>query len=300
MYIVLLLIPDFATILLGAILRNNVSFLEDSAWTSIEKLVYYVLFPALLFTAIVSTELDFAATAPLIATGIVVLTTGMLLAIAIRPMLTLSPIAFASRFQCAFRFNSYIAIAIAGKLHGATGIAIMSILCGVTIPLANLASVWMLAHHGNANPLRELVRNPLILSTLAGLAWNAAGIPIPEPIMQFLTRLSQASVTLGLLSVGAALKWEFSFDNVKNDSWFIVIKLLMLPLAAWLAGRWLGLQSPYLDVAIIYAAVPTASSAHILAARMGGDRNGVAWLVSAGTLLAPLTMWFWLTLLTTQ
>jgi malonate transporter len=263
----------------------------------LEKLVYYVLFPALLFSVLTTAKLDFAATAPLLATGVLVMLSGMLLAIAVRPMVALSSIAFASRFQCAFRFNTYIAIAVAGKLYGDTGIAIMSILCGALIPLANVAAVWMLAHHGKSNPWGELVRNPLILSTVAGLSWNVFAIPMPDPILQFLTRLGQAAITLGLLCVGAALNWNLSFDHVKTESWFIAIKLMLLPIAAWLAGRWLGLQHPYFEVAIIFSSVPTASSAYILAARMGGDGSGVAWLVSAGTLLAPVSMAFWISLL---
>lgn len=292
----LVLIPDFATILLGAGLRRWMHS-GDNAWTVIEKLVYYVLFPALLFSVLVTAELDFASTGPLLATGIIVMLSGMALALAVRPLLMLSSIAFASRFQCAFRFNTYIGIAAAGQLYGDTGIAIMSILCGSLIPLANLASVWMLAHHAKSNVWGELIRNPLILSTVTGLLWNAFNIPVPEPILQFLTRLGQAAITLGLLCVGAALKWNTSFQHLKTESWFIAIKLLMLPVAAWFAGRWLGLQHPYYEVAIIFASVPTASSAYILAARMGGDGHGVAWLVSAGTLIAPITMAFWISLL---
>jgi malonate transporter and related proteins len=292
----LVLIPDFATILLGAGLRRWMH-ISDDVWTVIEKLVYYVLFPALLFSVLVSANLDFSETAPMLATGIIILLSGMALAFAVRPFLALSSIDFASRFQCAFRFNTYIGIAVAGKLYGDTGIAIMSILCGSLIPLANIASVWMLAHHGKSNVWGELVRNPLILSTVAGLLWNAFGFPVSEPILQFLTRLGQAAITLGLLCVGAALKWSMSFQHIKTEGWFIAIKLLMLPVAAWFAGRWLGLQHPYFEVAIIFASVPTASTAYILAARMGGDGSGVAWLVSAGTIVAPITMTLWISLL---
>jgi len=292
----LVLFPDFATILLGAGLRRWMS-IGDNVWTVIEKLVYYVMFPALFFSVLVSAKIDFAVTAPLIATGVLILLAGMLLAISVRPLLPLSSMAFASRFQCAFRFNTYIGIAVAGKLYGDTGIAIMGILCGTLIPVANLASVAMLAHHGKTNVWREIVSNPLIVSTVAGLLWNALGLPVPEPILQFLTRLGQATITLGLLCVGAALKWEFSMQHVRTEGWFIAIKLLLLPVAAWFAGRWLGLPHPYFEIAVIFASLPTASSAYILAARMGGDGSGVAWLVSAGTIVAPITMTLWISLL---
>ena len=48
---------------------------------------------------------------------------------------------------------------------------------------------------------------------------------------------------------------------------------------------------------MLFGALPTASSAYILAMRMGGDGPGVAWLISASTLAAMVTLPLWLTLL---
>ena len=62
-------------------------------------------------------------------------------------MFTLSPIALASRFQCAFRFNSYIGLAIAGKMYGAPGIAAIGVLLGAMVPLVNTAAIGMLVRH---------------------------------------------------------------------------------------------------------------------------------------------------------
>ena len=51
------------------------------------------------------------------------------------------------------------------------------------------------------------------------------------------------------------------------------------------------------DLLVLYAAMPSASSAYILAMRMGGDGPGVAWLISATTILAMPTLTVWLALL---
>jgi malonate transporter len=293
MHPALLLFPDFATILLGAGLRRWMA-LGDPFWTGIEKLIYYVMFPALLFNAITRTHIDFASAAPLIAVGAIVLATGMVLALIARPLMPLSAIAFASRFQCAFRFNSYLGIAAVGKLFGEAGIAVFGILIGVMVPIANMVAVWSLARYGKSSVWRELATNPLILATLAGLFWSMSGLPVPEPIGQFLTRLSEATVATGLLTVGAALKWRSSVRGLASEIYFLAVKLVALPISAFFAARWLGLEGVYFGVAIVFASLPTASSAYILAARMGGDSAGVAWLVSMGTVLAMLTMSIWL------
>lgn len=56
----LLLLPDFALILLGAGIRRWMG-LGDHFWNGVEKLVYFILFPALLVNAILRTRLDLLA-----------------------------------------------------------------------------------------------------------------------------------------------------------------------------------------------------------------------------------------------
>ena len=292
---VLLLLPDFGLILLGWALCRLMD-LPDQFWSSLEKLVYFVLFPALLFNALARTRIDFSATAPLFACGAAAITSGIVLGYLSRPLFGHDKTAYASRFQCAFRFNSYIGLAVIGKLHGTEGIVAMGLLIGAMVPLANLASVWMLARHGNLNAIREMARNPLILATLAGFLFSIGGIFLPDSATHFLSRLGEAAVALGLLAVGAALRLRHTGGWPAASSYLMAVKLLAVPAAALWAASSLNLYGVYLDTAIVFAALPTATSAYILAVRMGGDGPGVAWLVSANTLAAMLTLPVWLTI----
>lgn len=298
MHTALALLPDFALILLGHGLRRAMA-LGDHFWTGLEKLVYFVLFPALLFNAITKTPLSFAAV-PLIGTGAAAMAGAMLLAIVARPLMKITPISFASQFQCAFRFNSYIGLAVAAKLHGAAGIAAMGLLAGTLVPFANFVAVGMLARHGETTVWRELAKNPLFLATLVALLWNLAGLGVPAPVGQFLGRLAEAAIALGLLAVGAALKLRgaLGLGGRGAAAWFLAVKLLAMPAIALLTARSIGLSGVHFDVAIAFAALPTASSAYILAQRMGGDGTRVAWLISASTLLGMVTLPLWLAWLT--
>jgi len=290
----LALLPDFLLILLGHGLRRWLH-LGDHFWTGLEKLVYFVLFPALLFNSLARANLAWATAAPLIATGLLTMMTGMALGALARWLFPMPPASFASQFQCAFRFNTYIGLAVAAKLYGSEGIAAMGLLTGAMVPPANIAAVGMLARHGGASIWRELARNPLLLGTLAGLLWNISGAPLPAPAAQFLGRLAEAAIALGLLAVGAALKLNGRpGGGYGAAAWFLAVKLLALPVAALLIGRLLALSGAYLDIALAYAALPTASSAYILAQRMGGDGRSVAWLISASTLAAMVTLPLWL------
>ena len=70
--------------------------------------------------------------------GAAVLALWLLLALLPRPFIKIPPLSFASLFQCGYRFNSYIALAVAGMLYGAPGIATMGLIVGAAVPLANL------------------------------------------------------------------------------------------------------------------------------------------------------------------
>ncbi|RLJ68516.1 AEC family transporter [Sulfurisoma sediminicola] len=297
MPVALALLPDFLLILLGQALRRWLH-LGDHFWTGLEKLVYFVLFPALLFNALARADLAWTTAAPLVATAAGAMIVGMLLGGLARwlfPPSMLSPVSFASQFQCAFRFNSYIGLAVAAKLHGGAGIAAMGLVTGAMVPLANFAAVGMLARHGGVSLWRELAKNPLVLATLAGLLWNMLGLGLPAPLAQFLGRLAEAAIALGLLAVGAALRLRGAPGGGHGTAaWFLAVKLLAVPLAAIGIARFFGLSGPYFDIALAFAALPTASSAYILAQRMGGDGASVAWLISAGTLAAMLTLPLWL------
>ena len=300
----LALLPDFALILLGSGLRR-VLHLGDHFWTGLEKLIYFVLFPALLFNGLIRTHIDWSAAGPLLLVALGTMLTGMVLGVGAR-LFRITPMSFASQYQCAFRFNSYIGLAVAGKLYGVQGIAAMAIVVGMMVPPANLAAVWMLARHGEANVWRELVKNPLILATVAGILANLAGVQPPDLLLQLLARLADAAIALGLLAVGAGLRMApqkvGAGDTAKlrgahgAAAYLLLVKLVALPAATLVLIRWAGLSGVYADVALVFSALPTASSAYILAQRMGGDGARVAWLISVSTLLGMLSLPLWLSI----
>jgi predicted permease len=299
MAIALALLPDFMLILLGQALRRWLH-LGDHFWTGLEKLVYFILFPALLFNALARADLAWATAAPLVATAAASMIVAMLFGALARWLFApsvLSPVSFASQSQCAFRFNSYIGFAVAAKLHGTAGIVAMGLVAGAMVPLANVAAVGMLARHGGANLWRELAKNPLVLATLAGLVWNMLGLGLPVPLAAFLGRLAEAAIALGLLAVGSALRLSAAPGGGHGAAgWFLAVKLLVMPAAAIAIARGFGLSGLQFDIALAFAALPTASSAYILARRMGGDGPSVAWLISASTLAAMVTLPLWLAL----
>jgi predicted permease len=112
-------------------------------------------------------------------------------------------------------------------------------------------------------------------------------------LQAFLGRLADASIALGLIAVGAALRLHEGSGMRGLSLWLLGVKLLLVPLVAVQAAHWFGLSGLNFQIVVIFAAMPTASSAYILAMRMGGDGRSVAWLISATTLASMLTLPLW-------
>jgi predicted permease len=291
----LLLFPDFALILLGIALRR---WFEESTdfWAGLERLIYYVLFPALLFMANARARIDFAAAAPMLASGVAATVAGMALAWLARPMFQPPAPTFAGGFQCAFRFNSYLGLALIGQLHGDAGLARMSLMLGIAIPLVNVVAIWSLARR-TGNIGRELVRNPLIIGTMSGIAFSMAGLDLPASGWEILRRLGSATLPLALLAVGAALRLESGHGRRGLIAWWTTVKLVAIPAVAWLAGAWFQLDPVSLHCVVLFAALPPATSAYILAVRMQADAAISAVIISVGTVAAMATLPVWLMLI---
>ena len=288
----LLLLPDFATILFGLALKRWFEA-NENVWGGIERLIYYVLFPILLFTSNARAHIDFRVAAPMLLAGVGATVAGMLAGALAKPLFKPDPRAFAAGYQCAFRFNTYIGLALISRLHGDAGVAAMSLLLGVVVPIVNVVAVWSLAH-SSGNVWRELARNPLIIATLGGIAFSLLGVNLPDVGWQLLSRLGAASLPLGLLAVGAALQLRGMGAHRALITWCAAVKLLVVPASAYALATALHLDPLSMHTVVLFAALPAATSAYILAVRMGGDGKVVAAIISFTTLAAMLTLPLWL------
>ena len=283
----LILLPDFLLIVTGYLICRHTA-LNRKVWDGVERLVYFVLFPALLFTAIVRSPLQPAAALPLVACGLAVVGSGILMAYALRQVQGVDSHLHASGAQVAFRFNSYVALAMAERLAGAQGLAWTALLVAVCVPVCNIAAVWPLARHGGQGYLRELSRNPLILSTGSGLAFNLLGLQLPDLATLTLSRIGAAALPLGLMAVGAGLQMGALREAPRLAASLLTIRHALLPLLAVVLVLWAGLPPAQQAIVVAFAALPTASSAYVLAARMGGHAGFVAGLVTLSTLIGML------------
>ena len=328
----LLVLPDFLVILLGVLLRAR--FFSDHAfWMRTEKLVFYVLLPAMLFLSVAGSTVALGDAAIFLSAGVLSMSLAAALAWGIRYVVRADDVTHASVFQCGFRFNSYIGFALAARIGGDEALALLALLIAVWVPISNALATAELARavakadgiegaaegvaksgekNGTAvaqlgavltgrallhKTLRGVVTNPLILATVGGLLWKALGLPLPATLVQTLKHLGDASLALGLLCIGAGLTAGALRKYARLIAAATFERLVAAPIAALLVTSALALFLPLSPmgaaVVLLFAALPTAQSCYVMASAMGGNAPTVAGVTTAHILASAVTLPLW-------
>lgn len=290
-----LLFPDFSLILCGYLVCRFTA-LNRTVWEQVEALVYYFLFPVLLFHSIVRNPLDLAAASRLIGAAWTMGLGAIAVAYAI-PFLPglrghVDRRQHAASAQVAFRFNSFIGLALADRLAGPAGLQLFAVLVGGCVPPFNIASVWPMARHAQRGFARELVRNPLIIATGSGLVCALLDLRVPVWLDPTLSRIGAASIALGLMAAGAGLRIGTLASAKRLMVAVLAIRHVLTPLLAWWLCGVFELTPTQATVLLAFSALPTASSCYVLAARMGYEGSYVAGLVTLSTLLGVVSLPF--------
>jgi malonate transporter and related proteins len=292
------LLPVFLLIVFGFALKRSLMRLETQ-WNGLERLTYYVLFPALLIQTLVKANL---AKVPVAGVGGALLLAALamsLLCLAVRPLLARMDVdgpAFTSIFQSATRWQTYVALAVSGSLFGEVGLALASVAMVAIIPLVNVFSVAVLAHYASSEKqsirsiVMTVVRNPLIWACAIGLVLNVLHIPLPKIWHEVADALGRSSLAIGLLVTGAGLHLEGLLRPNAPAALGVFLKLILMPVLALALGLWFGLSGPNLVIVAACSAVPASSSSYVLARQMGGDAPLLAQIITLQTILAAITM----------
>ncbi|MCZ2720066.1 AEC family transporter [Marinomonas sp. 15G1-11] len=295
------ILPVFLLLVLGIVL-SRYRFPSDSFWSGVDKLVYWVLFPSLLYTK--TSEVDFSN--PIVGSYATVFLSTIFIVcccvLLVNYFFKSSPPTCTSMMQAGVRFNTFIALAVAEKLYGETGLLFATLGASILIPTINvLVVVYMVIKHGkegvNLGSLifKELFKNPLIISILLGVSVNLMGLSKVIPLYTITELLAQATLPLVLLAVGASLQFHEVKTAWKYIGFSTLIKMVIFPgVIIWLCLL-LNVTGIMAAVAVIFGAVPTATSGYALARQLGGNAPLMAVLISFQTAISifmlPFVMW---------
>ena len=178
------LLPVFVIIICGYAFKKS-GFPGDEFWPGTERMVYYFLYPALLFSSSAGASWEFFSVASMVWAILAAMFVMSGLLLLLRPKLTSNDASFTSVFQGSLRFTSYIGFAAAFSLFGNEGLYLAAVFITVMIPVVNILCVMVLVRYGGQKGgwswiFTTVIKNPLILACLAGMAFNLLGLQLPR------------------------------------------------------------------------------------------------------------------------
>lgn len=293
------LAPVFAVILLGTGLKRTGS-LGDAAWSGLEHLAYYLLFPALILRTVATADFSSVSVLGLLLGFLGALAGAALVLIAGRSVLKrlfgLEDAAFTSLFQACTRWNGYMALAMVTAIYGPAGVPVVAVALAGLVPAINMLNVLVLLRWGDGAETRpqallsQLARNPFIIACGTGALLNATGLGVPEPVQSLLKTLGDATVAVSLLTVGASLRPFTTGGEVGAVVFGMAFRLVLMPVLFFASLTLCGVTGTALAVGTVCGAVPTAPSAYVLARKLGGDAPLMANMITAHVLGAAVTL----------
>jgi len=291
------ILPIFLLVILGVVLKRT-RLINESFWSGLEQFGYFVLFPALLFQTLSTTDFSSLDSGSVGLVSLLAVGVMTALVLAIWPLLKARGMggpSYTSVFQTSTRWNGFMALAIAEKLTGQTGLSVIAIIMASIIVPLNLINVGVMVwFSGESRGLKtfvvRIVTNPIIIGALLGVLVNFAGISIYAPVMTAVDLIASASLGLGLVTVGAGLRVADALKPQPSVLMTVVLKLLVFPAVAVLLALAFGLTGEIVVMIALGAAVPTAMNGYVLAKQMGGDADLYAAAATVQTVAAFFTI----------
>ncbi|WP_334067554.1 AEC family transporter [Nereida ignava] len=283
----LALAPDVIIIALGMVFGR---FLDKNLWVALDKLCFFIFFPALMFSAAAARPIGIGDIASVGMAVWILMGLGLGLAWPLRRLGPSSFLDFAGVWQTAWRFNAGLAFVVAQALPQEAA-ALMAVAVGLAVgALARGAGLNV------GSVIKAVLANPFFLASSAGLLVSATGHAPPETAAVTLDRLANVAIPAALLSIGASLNLSVLWGLSGFTGGFHLIKLVYLPLCALGLAKVMDLSVIQTPVVVLFAALPTAAAAQTLAARFGADRRGPAAIIAQSTVLACMTLPVWIAL----
>ena len=290
--------PIFLIIATGYVLFRT-RIVDESVWSAIEHICFYLLFPFLIIRTLSRANLGSVPVIDFMAVIVVAILGMSALLILIQAFIwkrfPQSGPSFSSIFQGATRFHGFVAIAVIGPLYGDDGVTLAALALAIMVPLLNVISVVVLSVYGHSDTrpqviavTKKIVTNPLIIACIVGLLFNWLGLP--DILYETIGIIGAGGLGLALLAVGAGMNFGQAAQHKMLLTVGVVTRLIGMPTIVIVMSWLVGLDGIARTVAIIAGAVPTAASAYVMARKMGGNAELMSSIVTFQVIVAFFTL----------
>ncbi len=297
-------LPLMLCIVLGYFLRR-IGMIGEALRKGMNSLCFKVFLPFYLFNSVYATDVSASFNGKLMIFCCLAMIAWFGLLMVIIPRIEKENPRRGVLIQAMFRSNfALFGLPMAESLCGAEKMGPTTLLIGVCVPLVNVLAVITLESFRGGKPsvkkmLLGIAKNPLIVASLLGLAFNLMDIPLPSAVRKTVTDLGKVATPLSLVALGASFTFASAAVFRKQLALGVSGKLVICPLLMVSLGALIGLRAEMLVPVLIYFGAPTAVSSFPMAQQMDGDGELAASLVVFTSALSILTIFLWVFVLKT-
>jgi len=250
----------------------------------VTRLTMNLSVPALIFTALIKTEIDpealkiTALAAALAYIGVALFSAGLLRLGGYSQRTFLAPMVFGN--------TGNLGLPLAFFAFGQVGFDYAVVVFAVMAFLSFTIGVWLVS--GSASPLTAL-KQPMVWATVLGSIVLAMGWRLPEWSVNTLALLGQVAIPLMLITLGVAIT-RLRPAALGRAFGLSLLKLVICVAIPALVGLWFGLPEIAFAALVVQVATPVAVTSYMLAEKYGAEADEVAGLVVASTLLSVIAI----------
>ena len=295
------IVPLFLIIAVGYTVKR-LGWIGPEEVRRFNKVTFYTFMPVMLFYNIYTSDFSQAVRLPY-ALFVVGAALGMVaVSFAVTLLAEKMPERRGVMIQAAFRSNFVLlGLPIAAELLPEGNLGVTALMVAIVVPIYNMMSVVVLEYFRGGKPragevLLAVVKNPLILGSVAGLLVQALHITLPEVLVSFAGKMNSAATPLILLLLGASFETREITRYKKELLVCVGLRLVVFPGAILTLAAALGLRDIEFVTVLAMTAAPTAVNSFNMAQQLGGDSQLAGSAVGVSTAASFFTLFVWITL----
>lgn len=291
-------LPLFVVMSIGYLSRK-VKLIDDSGVGVVNRLVFWVFLPAILFVSVYETDLKEVFNIPLILFSVLGTTVVFVVSFILVPKLEKKRDRCGVVIQGLIRGNEvYFGFPIVVSLIGAQYLGLMSIVVAFAVIFYNGYSIFALEYFkGDTVDKKEifknLITNPFILATFFAVAMNLVGIVIPDVLMTGIRSLASVATPLALFLLGASFNFTSTKGYLKEVIWTTIFRLIIIPGIVIALSILMGFSSAEVVILFVTFGVPTAVASYSMARQLNADYELASQIVVYTSSFAILTVFIW-------
>ncbi len=295
------IVPLFLIIAVGYTVKR-LGWIGPEEVRRFNKVTFYTFMPVMLFYNIYTSDFSQAVRLPY-ALFVVGAALGMVaVSFAVTLLAEKMPERRGVMIQAAFRSNFVLlGLPIAAELLPDSNLGVTALMVAIVVPIYNMMSVVVLEYFRGGKPragevLLAVVKNPLILGSVAGLLVQALHITLPEVLVSFAGKMNSAATPLILLLLGASFETREIARYKKELLVCVGLRLVVFPGALLTLSMLMGLRDIEFVTVLAMTAAPTAVNSFNMAQQLGGDSQLAGSAVVVSTAASFFTLFVWITL----